>query len=197
MTRSILLAALAQAAAANPGPPTVSHMTALYDQICLRTFPDDAAVDRAMAKRKAIALTPMQVKVTLHDDPGRGWVVKGKGQPVMVMLELPPFHACSVRALAGEGPHDLSALRTVTDAYKQSHPGFAAEPVFEGERGGIRIRAENEVRRLPDGTADSLMVIDQRVTDPAQLGPGQTAAPLRFVHQIKRAAPPAEGPTPP
>ena len=184
MALSIVLAALAQVAA-NPGPPTVAAMVSLYDEVCLRTFPDDAAVDRAMAKHKAIALTPEQVKVTLHDDPGRGWVVKGKGQPVMVMLELPPFHACSVRALAGDGPHDLTALKTVTEAYKRTHPGFTAEPVFEGERGGIRIRAENEVRRLPDGTADSLMVIDQRVTDPAQLGPGQTAAPLRFVHQLK------------
>jgi hypothetical protein len=187
MALSIALALLAQAAA-DPGPTTIADMVALYDAACLRAFPDDAALDRLMTARKATALTPEQVRVTLHDDPGRGWVVRGKGKPVMVMLELPPFHACSVRALVGEGPHDLSALRTVTDAYKRTHPGFTAEPVFEGERGGIRIRAENETRRLPDGGAEALMVIDQRVTDPARLGPGQTAAPLRFVHQIRAAA---------
>lgn len=184
MALSIVLALLAQAAA-DPAAATIADMVALYDEACLRTFPDDAALDRLMAQRKATALTPDQVRVTLHDDPGRGWVIRGKGKPVMVMLELPPFHACSVRALVGEGPHDLSGLRFATDAYKRTHPGFAAEPVFEGDRGGIHIRAENETRRLPDGGAEALMVIDQRVTDPAQLGPGQTAAPLRFVHQIR------------
>lgn len=184
----IAAALLLQATSATPVPTSgtgVARMTALFDQVCLTAFPDDAKVDAAMTAARAIPLTEAQARVSLRDDPGRGWVVKGAGTPVMVVLELPPYHACSVRGLVGGGPHDLSALTAATDAYKRAHPGFTAEPPFDGERGGIHIHATNEVRLMPGGGTDSLMVIAQTVTDAKQLGPGETVSPLRFVHQIR------------
>lgn len=180
----IAAALLLQATAATPAAG-VARMTALFDQVCLKAFPDDAKVDAAMVAAKAIRLTDAQAQVTLRDDPGRGWVVKGGGAAVLVMLELPPYHACSVRGLVGDGLHDLAAFTRATDAYKSAHPGFAAEPPFDGERGGIRIHTTNEVRALPGGGTESLMVIAQTVIDAKQLGAGETASPLRFVHQIR------------
>ena len=44
----------------------------LYEAACLKTFPDDAAIDALMTQRGAKPLTAEQVKVTLRDDPGRG-----------------------------------------------------------------------------------------------------------------------------
>lgn len=174
------------AAATTPAaPPIVARMVSLYDDACLKTFPDDAALDAAMARRKATPLTAEQVKVTLGSDPGRGWIVRDGGPPILVVLELPPYHACSVRALAGDGPHDLAPYRAAVDAYKATRPGFAPEPAMDVERGGIHMHAESDRRVLSDGTNEALMVIEQKVVDPAQMAPGTTAAPLRFVHQIR------------
>jgi hypothetical protein len=74
----------------------MTRMAALYDEVCLKAFPDDAAVDRLMAEKGAAPLTPEQAQITLRGDPGRGWLLKDGERNIQIMLELPPFHACSV-----------------------------------------------------------------------------------------------------
>ena len=73
----------------------LSRMTALYEQVCLKTFPDDKAVEALMVSENARPLTPDEVKVTMRDDPARGWEVTDKS--ATVWIEFPPYHACSVR----------------------------------------------------------------------------------------------------
>lgn len=185
MPMPLIAAALLAQAAPAAAPDPVARMVALYDALCLKTFPDDVTLAEAMAARNATPLTVEQTRVTLHDDPGRGWFVRDGDLRAMVILELPPYHACSVRALVGEGPHDLSALTAATGAYEAAHTGFVPDAPFDGARGGIHIHVESKARPLPDGSTDTLMIVEQQVLDPKQLGPGETAAPLRFVHQIR------------
>lgn len=176
----LLAAALADA------PPSVpARMAALYDEACLQTFPIHAQVDALMAKKGATPLTAEQVKVMLRDDPGRGWRLKNGDTDMFVFLELPPFHACSVRAGIDGGPVNLTAYRRVTDAYKMGHPGWTAEKPMNADMGPIHIRAEHEARSLPGGGSESLMVIDQHITDPARRAKGETGTMLRFVRQIR------------
>ncbi len=164
-------------------------MAALYDEVCLKTFPADSDVDALMAKKAAAPLPAEDVKVSLGNDPGRGWTVKDGNHAFMVLLELPPFHACSVRASPGSlgGKPDLTAYHSVVEAFKAMHKGFVTQPSVNADRGGIHMHAELDARTLPDGSGELLIAIDQQIIDSSRLPSGQTATPLRFVHQIKAA----------
>jgi hypothetical protein len=179
-----MLILLAAALAPVPAAADLGDMVALYDEVCLQTFPIDGQVDALMAGKGATPLTSDQVRVTLRDDPGRGWYVTQGGRTYTVFLELPPFHACSVRANVGSTPYDLGRYRVVADAFASAHPGFKAQPPMDGDQGAIQMHGETEYRDLPGGGSESLMVIDQHITDPARRAKGETGVVLRFVHQI-------------
>ncbi|MBB4152865.1 hypothetical protein GGQ80_000753 [Sphingomonas jinjuensis] len=181
----LLAALLAQAATAAPAPGSMpDQLAALYDEVCLRTFPYDAAVDELMKRKAAIPLTPAEVKTTLRDDPGRGWRLPGPdGRSISIFIELPPYHACSVRAGIGTAPLDLAAYRRAVAAFEETRPGFAAQKPADMTVESIRIRAIQEVRPLPGGH-ESLLVITQQLTDPVRIAKGEGGTELRFVHQI-------------
>ena len=184
---AILAAVAASAAVGQPQgapDPAVERLVALYDEVCLKAFPDNAAVDTLMAAKGARALTAEEVRVTFRDDPGRGWLLEDGDRPVQIMLELPPYHACSVRRTTAQGFGDLSAYRAVADAYKHGRPGFEAIEEQRTEMAGLDIRAWGEIRPMPDGGAETLYLFDQRVIDPARRAAGETAVSIRFVHQI-------------
>lgn len=160
------------------------RMVALYDELCLQTFPDDAAIDRLMASKGATALTPEEVRVTLRDDPGRGWLLDDVGVSIQIMIEMPPFHACSVRWMSDSGFGDLRSYHSATDAFRGTRPGFGAPEPYEADIEGLHVTAITEQRDFPDGGAETLMLIEQRVADPARLAKGETRVSVRFVHQI-------------
>ena len=183
----ILLAALLLPAhdGSAPAATDVAHMAALYAEVCLNTFPIDAELDALMVRKGATPLAADELKISLGNDPGRGWTVPDGDQTFTVMLELPPYHACSVRASRPtSGTLDLAPYRAVIAPFVTSHRGFASQPALDANRGGVHIHAEVQQRSLPAGGGETLIVVDQQVVDAAQLAPGTTATPLRFVHQI-------------
>ena len=177
----LVAAAVPQAALADP---TVERMVSLYDEICLKAFPDDAAVDALMASKGARALTPEEVRVTFRNDPGRGWLLADGDRNIQVMLELPPYHACSVRRSTADGFGDLSAYRTVTAAFKATRPGFEAVEEQQADLDGRHIHMAGEARDLPNGGTETLYLFDQEFLDPARDGATETPVDIRFVHQI-------------
>ena len=179
-----MLLFLAAALADAPAQPVAARMVALYDEICLQTFPIDAQVDALMTAKGAAPLTPEEVKVTLRDDPGRGWRLQDGATTMLVFIEMPPFHACSIRAGIGDGPADLTGYQSVVSAFKAGHSGFEAQKPMDATMGPIRIHAEHEGRTLPGGGTEALMVIDQQISDPARRAKGETGTMLRFVHQL-------------
>lgn len=190
---TIALAMALAAADTTPLPPAavrLERMTALYDEVCLRIFPDDAAVDAAMRKRGAVPLTQDDVRITLGDDPGRGWRLGGEDDYALVFVEMPPYHACSVRWPMPDMPASLDAYRAAAAAYKATRPGFAANPPYDNDAGDIHVHIESDQRQMRDGGFDTLMVADQRITDPKRRAAGETGIMLRFVHQF--AAPDAK-----
>jgi len=181
-----LLAGAAQAGASMPtGDAVLARMAALYDEVCLQTFPIDGDVDALMARKGATPLTPEEVKVTLGNDPGRGWVIKDGDRDIQVYLELPPFHACTVRRMTPQGLTTDVNYRAVVDRYKITHAGFGPGSVMERDIAGLHIHGVTEFRALPGGGGETLMVVDQHVIDPARRAKGETAISLRFVHQFR------------
>jgi len=180
MRISILLALVA-ATGSLGADQRLSRMTAIYEKVCLSAFPDDNAVEALMKTQDARELSPAEVKVTMNADPARGWeLVDGKAT---VWLELPPFHACSVRWNT-QSIDDLGIYRTVADAYESAKGGFKPMKTFDSDHGDIHVHAVGEQRTLPSQAVESLFVIDQHITDARRRDAGETGVVLRFVHQI-------------
>ena len=179
-----LLLALIGVAALAEYDQQVERMTALYEEVCLKAFPDDKAVETAMRARGAMELTQEQVKVTMRDDPARGWELKDKS--ASVWLEFPPYHACSVRWNAPE-LGDLAPYRAVARSYQEQQGGFGPMKTMERDSGDIHVRAIGERRRLANGSWETMYVFDQHITDAKRRAAGETGYDLRFVHQFRSA----------
>lgn len=165
----------------------LSQITALYDEVCLKAFPNDKAVEALMRSREAVEYTPEQMKVTFGDDPGRGWELRDGS--ASVWLEFPPYHACSVRWNAREFG-GLGPYRSVVRRYEQQHGGFVPMKAMERDMGDIHVRATGERRRLANGSWETLYVFDQHITDARRQAAGETGFVLRFVHQYRAAGSP-------
>lgn len=182
----IFLAAAAAAISPTDADQRMSRMVSLYEKVCLNAFPDDEAVEAIMTTQNVRELTPAEVKVTMRDDPARGWALEAENATVWV--EFPPFHACSVRWNTPQ-VGNLQSYRAVAEKYESNLSGFHPMPPYEVDQGNIHIRATGEKRILPDQSTESLFVIDQRITDPDRLAAGETGVVLRFVHQFAPAEP--------
>lgn len=180
----LLVVAAAVAAANSADAARLERMVALYDELCLDAFPDDDTVDALMAAKGATPLTPEEVRVTFNDDPGRGWLLDDGDIKIQIMIEMPPYHACSVRWMTDDGFVDLSDYEAVTDRFKASRPAFSEPEPQEGDVAGFHIAAITESRPLPDGGTEALLAIEQRVTDTQRRANGETRVSVRFVHQI-------------
>jgi hypothetical protein len=182
---------LALVAIAGPGEADqrLSRMTNLYEYACLKAFPDDKAVEALMTAQKARELTPEEVKITMGNDPARGWeLADGRAT---VWIEYPPFHACSVRWNA-PAIGDLSAYRLAADTYERAVGGFHPVDAYNADQGAIHVHGIGEKRTLRDKSTESLFVIDQQISDPKRREAGETGVVLRFVHQFG-PAPSASG----
>ena len=185
----LALLALATAAATTAeADDRIAKMAALYDEICLKAFPDDAAVIALAGAKAAREYTVEEVRVTMRDDPARGWLLPDG--TTTIWLEFPPFHACSVRWTMPE-LGDPAPYAAVIERYKKSTDGFQSMRPIDADQGPIHIRAVGETRPLPEGGAETLFIIQQHITDPKRRAAGETGLSVRFVHQF--APPPPSG----
>lgn len=174
-----LMLAGQSAATTLPVPdPLLAQMVGLYDDLCLKTFPDDVAVGAAM--KKATPLTPDQVKIYLHDDPGVGWRIADPEGDMIVTIEGPPYHACTVRRHTPRGFPDLAAYHAVADPYEERVGGFEPIAPLDQIVGNVHSNGYGETRATLDGGGEALFIFENSPTDPAD-GPD---VEVRFVHQI-------------
>ena len=174
---------LAATPASDTGAARLARAVDLYETASLKTFPNDAGIDALMAQRGATPLSEADVKVTLRDDPGRAWQIGEGSERLFVFLELPPYHACSVRFMMPDARYDLAAYREVERRYINNAAYTDTDPL-EGDQGDLHLRLVGKQRKLP-GATETLMIVDQHVTDIARRKAGDTAVSLRFVRQIK------------
>ena len=184
----------APAATAQPAPDLPADFLALFSDLCLNKFPDDAALGAAAEDKHATAMTPEQVRGYLHDDPGAGWIVKdsGGGADYVVLLEQPPFHACSVRHISPV----LYSPKAYMDAV-EAHVGAKGNSLAPGtpQRVSLGGGAEAIGATYPELDADRRPTGEAFITVieyyPAGLAKDPRHGPLlemRFVRQIYKKA---------
>ena len=171
-------------ALANPPDPVAQRdeLIALYDEICLRAFPDEAAAAAAAARHNGTPLSAGEVRRFLHDDPGIGWAVRGRTGRFHVTIERsPPYHSCAVRVMTAGGFADLGPYQAVADAYERGR-GFQRIPAVDTDVGDLHIAGGGERRLGPGDSSESLLVV-MTSASPAGRARGQTAIEVRFAHQ--------------
>jgi hypothetical protein len=190
-TLAMILALAAPAAAAgqyeapvNPPDPVaqLAEMVALYDAVCLRAFPDDAAATRAMSRYRATPLSEADVRRFLHDDPGIGWRIEGRtGRFHLTIEQAPPYHSCAVRTMTAAGFSDLSPYRSVAARYERGGTFEAINPIDRVVR-DLRIVGGGDRHIDPGGSSESLLFAITTPAGEARAG-GMTAVEVRFAHQ--------------
>lgn len=169
--------------------PHLTRMVDLYEKVCLQAFPDDRAVEALMKAEGARELSAADVAVTMGDDPAKGWSLTDDS--ASVWLEFPPFHACSVRWNTSQ-IGDLAPYRAAADRFARLHGGFEAMRPYDADQGDIHVHMIGEQKLLPERGMESLLIVDQQISDPERRAAGETGVVLRFVHQIVRSQPPGD-----
>jgi hypothetical protein len=185
----ILLAAMPTAAAAqydtpaNPSDPAaqLAELIEIYDSVCLRAFPNDEAVARAMAARGATAMGDAELRIYLHDDPGRGWNLAGRTARFRLTVEAPPFHACGLRTMTAAGFPDMAPYRALADRF-EAGGGYRSLGPQSMEVGNIHTTGAGEQRPIRGG-AESLMVFLSTPSEKTR-DAGHNAVEVRLVHQF-------------
>lgn len=186
---AIVAAAIPAAAAAqyetpvNPPDPAaqLAELVEIYDAVCLRAFPDDAAVARAMAARGATSMGDAEVRIYLHDDPGRGWNLAGRTARFRLTVEAPPFHACGVRTMTAAGFPDMAPYRAVADRF-EAGGGYRSFGPQSMDVGNVHTTGAGEQRQVRGG-AESLLVFLSTPTEKTR-DAVHSAVEVRFVHQF-------------
>jgi len=194
LVMTLALAAPAAAAGqyeapANPPDPAaqLAEMVALYDEVCLRAFPDDSAAARAVSRYRATPLSPADVRRFLHDDPGIGWRIEGRtGRFHLTIEQAPPYHACAVRTMTAHGFSDLGPYRSAAARYESGGRFEEIDPIDRVVR-DLRIVGGGDRRIDPDGSSESLLFAITTPAGEAREG-GMTAVEVRFAHQYYRQA---------
>jgi hypothetical protein len=172
-------------ALANPPDPVAQRdeMIALYDEVCLRAFPDESAAAAAVARHDGASLSAGEVRRLLHDDPGIGWRVRGRtGRFDVTIEQSPPYHACAVRTMTANGFADLLGPYQALAARFEQGRDFERITPMDQDVGELHVAGGGERLVGPGDSSESLLVI---LTSLAEAGRrhGDTAIEVRFTHQ--------------
>jgi hypothetical protein len=100
-----------------PDPTVAPEIAEIYTSFCIEKFPDASAIGSLAKARKAAPLGQDQVKRFLHSDPGNGWTLHDGTGDYIILLEDPPYRACSVRRMTPSGVNDVKPYVAAVNAY--------------------------------------------------------------------------------
>jgi hypothetical protein len=95
----------------------------IFAAVCLKAFPDDAAVEAALQAKSEAPLTEEQVKTYLPDTSGRGWLVRTPDTLFAVTVADPPSPTCAVRQMTPDGVRDIAELMGAIKAHVAAMKG--------------------------------------------------------------------------
>jgi len=173
----------------------IGEMTDLFDRYCLRAFPDEQAIGQLAQSSMYKPMTVDGVKTYLHEDPGQGWVFKTSIATYVLTVEHPPFRACALRRMTGEGIPSIAPFVKAIDSYgAQKKEDLKPIPnLHQTAPNGIELFAVGK-SWIPPGTQaprDVFMVILSNYHGHRPNGEladdvpaGSAGVEVRFVHQL-------------
>lgn len=104
--------------AEDPPPPADLEHNTLFVDLCVKTYPDEAALGRLVVTKGAQALSPEELKHYMHgpQDQGHGWYLKTALTRYVIILQQQPFRACTVRRMTPDGLHWAESFKNAVVA---------------------------------------------------------------------------------
>jgi hypothetical protein len=171
-------------------PVADDELAALFSAFCIDAFPVPANLDRVAAARNAVPMTPDEVQSILHNDPGRGWMLRTSALHG-ITIEYPPYNACAVRRMTPVGvssvTHYVAAVGTYAAAKKAK---LVNAPPQKTQQNGVDISLYGQAMVDASGQSqETFAVILSNYHGQAagiwraDAGAG-VGVEVRFVHQI-------------
>lgn len=177
----------------------VKEMVAVFREMCLIRFPDDAAVDASATAIRMVPMSDVEVRGNLRSAPGRGWFYRTAAAEYAVTVEQSPVRACAVRRMTPSGAASSRPFLVEASEWAVREGGklTAMQPQRSSSPDGAEITAVPFAFLDGQGRpVQSLMVI---VIDHkgeyrgrgAEAARGGTGVELRLVRQILPVTAPA------
>jgi hypothetical protein len=134
-------AARAQSAAK---PDLIADALNAFDQICLKRFPDSAAISDFVARNRLQPVSEAEMRGMLGTDPGFGWHLDRPPGPYTLTIELPPYHTCAIRKRFPNQPNVRARLGALLQSWTSAQRGarLKSEPTQSANVGGIDSRVD-------------------------------------------------------
>lgn len=109
-------------AAPQPSAPARQYvsdgsLSQLFTTLCLKAFPDAAALEAAVKLQSQSPLSAEQAKAYLAEGSGKGWLVRTADSLFAVTVEEAPNQTCAVREMTPDGLRDIGGLTAAIRAH--------------------------------------------------------------------------------
>lgn len=137
---SIGNAAQAQSAKAD----AIAEALSVFDQICLKRFPDAAAIEKFVAQKRLQPVSQEDMRHMLGTDPGVGWHLDTPPGPYTLTVELPPYHTCAIRKRFPNQPDVRARFGALLQSWTKAQRGaiLKADPTQRANVGGTDSRVD-------------------------------------------------------
>ncbi|MBV8427555.1 MAG: hypothetical protein JOZ88_09975 [Hyphomicrobiales bacterium] len=154
---------LAPPASAGPAQndAATEELMHVFNDICLRKFPDDAKIAIDAEERHFTPLSRDMVAKMLGKDPGVGWIQKGGFGDYVITIEQPPFHTCAIRKQFAQSPDIHERFAGTLETWRTSRPGakIAERPGQSAAVGGIVSQVYPFEMSVSSNRSESLIAI--------------------------------------
>jgi hypothetical protein len=143
-------------------PDAIADALSAFNQICLKRFPDAAAVEDFAARNRLEPVSEQEMREMLGTDLGIGWHQDGPPGPYTVTIELPPYHTCAIRKRFSDLPEVRARFKALLQSWTKTKRGASlkGDPTQTANVSGIDSRVDVFEVAIPGiREAEGLMAI--------------------------------------
>jgi hypothetical protein len=107
--------------------PRAQELQDLFVSVCVGKYPDETAVAENVKQSSGAPLSEESLRAVLYEGDGRGWLLRGKSGPFIVLLKAAPNRNCTVLSAADAPFAPVQFRKTVGDALAAKKLGLMPE----------------------------------------------------------------------